>query len=118
DIVIFNNEDLYSATEANVLNGSNAALLGDDDRWEVIQWKTATLTDSTSNIYRLSGLLRGRRGTDWAIDEHVIGDRFILLQENYSIQRKDFGSSDIGSARLYKAVTRMNTVQSAIEYSF
>lgn len=118
DVVVFNNQVLYSATEADVLNGSNAALLGNNDRWEVIQWKTATLTDATSNIYRLSGFLRGRRGTDWAVGEHVIGDKFILLQENYSIQRKDFGTSDIDSARLYKAVTTRSTLDSSIEYSF
>ena len=48
---------LFSTSEFLVLNGDNAALLGD----EIIQFKTATLVSGTT--YILSGLLRGRRGT-------------------------------------------------------
>lgn len=64
---------LQSVSQSAVLNGANAALLGD----EIIQFQTATLiSDST---YVLSGLLRGRRGTESAVDSHAAGERFVLL---------------------------------------
>jgi hypothetical protein len=37
------------------------------------------LTVLASGLYELSGLLRGRRGTEWAMASHVTGERFILL---------------------------------------
>ena len=55
---------LSSISLAELLNGANAALLGD----EVVQWQTATPLDASS--WRLSSLLRGRRGTEWAIPTH------------------------------------------------
>ncbi|MFZ1414846.1 MAG: phage tail protein, partial [Defluviicoccus sp.] len=65
---------LLSAPEADVLNGANGALLGE----EIIQWTTATLIGTRR--YRLSGLLRGRLGTEYAIYDHSVGERFIVLQ--------------------------------------
>lgn len=118
DVIVYNSEVLYSATELNVLNGSNVALLGDHGRWEIIQWKTATLIDVDANQYRLSGLLRGRKGTEWAINTHQVRDKFIVLQSNYSITRKNFGASDIGLSRLYKAVTTGMLTASATPVSF
>jgi len=64
---------LSSRSEADILNGYNAALIGD----EILQFKTATLI--AANTYRLSGLLRGRNGTESLVGSHAIGDRFILL---------------------------------------
>jgi hypothetical protein len=67
---------LTSQTALAVLNGTNAALLGN----EIIQFQTATLiSDST---YRLGGLLRGRRGTESATTTHAIGERFVLLDSD------------------------------------
>lgn len=70
------NGTLASDTFANVLNGANAALLGD----EIIQFREATLT--ADNTYVLTGLLRGRQGTEWAMGTHAIGDRFVLLDSS------------------------------------
>lgn len=119
DVIIFNAEDLYSDTEANVLNGYNVALLGDDDRWEVIQWVTGTLIDAATNKYRLSRLIRGRRGTEWAIGLHQVNDKFILLSENYSIMRRNPGTADLNLERLYRAVTVGDSnINSAVPQSF
>jgi len=67
---------LQSATPDAVLAGANAALVGD----ELIQFREATPLGGS--IYRLSGLLRGRRGTEWAIDAHEIGEPFVLVERD------------------------------------
>lgn len=64
---------LSSAAELAVLNGANNILIGS----EILQFKTATLT--AANRYTLSGLLRGRRGTEWAMTTHVVGERVVFL---------------------------------------
>lgn len=56
-----------------VLAGANLALLGD----EIIQFTGAEALELRR--FRLSGLLRGRRGTEAAIAGHVKGERFVLL---------------------------------------
>jgi hypothetical protein len=95
------NGELYSATTDAVLNGANAALVGN----EVIQFRTAT--QIADNGYMLSGLLRGRRGT--FTDGHKKGDRFVLLSES-SANRIPMDSGELGVERLYKAVTLGDTL--------
>jgi|CXWL01.1.fsa_nt_gi hypothetical protein len=65
---------LQECDRAALLAGANAAMLGD----ELIQFRTALPLGE--NRYRLSGLLRGRRGTEWAISSHAAGERFILIE--------------------------------------
>ena len=59
------------ATEASAT--SNLALIGD----ELVQFAAATQT--SPRTFRLSGLLRGRRGTEWAMADHAAGERFVLV---------------------------------------
>lgn len=56
------------------MNGTNAALLGD----EIIQFQNANL--NSDGTITLSNLLRGRKGSEAAVSTHVLGERFILLQ--------------------------------------
>lgn len=95
------NMSLSSATEAQVLNGANVAVIGAHGRWEIIQFQTATLEGD--GTYTLSGLLRGRKGTDWATGQHQTGDTFVLLTTN--IIRIDLNADDIGLELNYKLVT-------------
>lgn len=74
--VVMTRGTLASATELQVLNGANAAILGD----EVIQFRDATLT--AESTYKLTGLLRGRLGTEWAASTHAVGDRFVMIDED------------------------------------
>ena len=67
---------LVSLTHDEVLDGGNACVIGD----EILQFREATLVDD--GVYDLSGLLRGRKGTEWAIGDHVAGDRFVMLTTN------------------------------------
>ncbi len=64
---------LASADDAALDSGANLALLGD----ELIQFGCATQISATR--WQLSGLLRGRRGTEAAAGAQAIGDRFVLI---------------------------------------
>lgn len=64
---------LESRPKADVLNGYNAAILGN----EIIQYTTANLV--SPNVYRLSGLLRGQGNTENCVSTHAVGERFVLL---------------------------------------
>lgn len=72
---------LVTATELEVLNGANVAAYGRNGRWEVVQF--TTVTDNGDGTFTLSGLLRGRRGSDKQVDLHQPGDYFVLLDEDY-----------------------------------
>lgn len=99
--------ELSSVTEAAVLNGENQGLAGG----EVFNYRDADLIDV--DTYRLSGLLRGRRGTEWAIGTHSASERFVKLPVGLNI-----ASSELNVSRLYKAVTRGNTLASAAAVTF
>lgn len=74
---------LTSRSESAVLNGLNHAMIGQ----EMIAFKTATFigygSPGDTSIYRLSGLLRGRQGTEWVIidDKHVNNEIFVLIDD-------------------------------------
>ena len=89
---------LASDTELNVLNGANALLIGD----EIVQFVTASL--NSDGGYSLSGLLRGRRGTDWASASHAAGDRVVVLSAS-TVLREALPDTDLNAQRWYKAVT-------------
>lgn len=105
------NGTLASLTELAVLNGGNVALLGD----EIIQFKNAVLADA--NTYTLSGLLRGRQGTEWAMSEHSAGERFVLLSAGTTYIEQAV-SSELGLARKYRAATLGGYLADSVETEF
>ena len=92
---------LTSATEGEVLNGANYAAYGVTGRWEVIQFET--VTDNGNGSYTLSGIYRGRRGTDYAVDNHRAGDLFILLDNDW-VNLISFPLADVELGFRYKGV--------------
>lgn len=66
---------LTSCTDEMLLEGANVAALGS----EIFQFGAATPLGS--GRFRLSRLLRGRRGTEWAMAGHAPGEAFALLNE-------------------------------------
>jgi hypothetical protein len=102
---------LASVTYAGLLEGINAALIGD----EIVSFRTATLNPDGS--YTLAGLLRGRRGTEAAISGHVTGERFVLLSAAALVRIAQL-TDDIGKARLYKAVTSGTAINSTEAQTF
>ncbi len=93
---------LQSVTDIAVLNGANVYVIGE----EIIQFQTATLLDT--NKYRLSNLLRGRFGTDWALASHAAGERFVLLTN--AVARELMASSGWGIGKKFKPVTIGSTL--------
>ena len=67
---------LESRDDAALAQGANLAAVGS----ELIQFGRAIPLGS--GRFRLERLLRGRRGTEWAMDTHVPGDSFVLLGPN------------------------------------
>jgi hypothetical protein len=81
-----------------VLNGANAILIGD----EYLQFATATLNADGS--YLLSDLLRGRRGTDWAVGGHGRGEAVVLANAAHWV-KEPLSAAEIGAKRYFKAIT-------------
>lgn len=88
---------LLSKTSLAVLNGDNWCQIGQ----EIIGFKTATLT--APNTYTLSGLLRGRQGTEIYTGAHVANELFVLLDGAPAIL--EFNNSDRLTTRKFKVVT-------------
>jgi hypothetical protein len=88
---------LDSKTALEVLNWANVALLGD----EIIQWRNANVL--ASGLYELSGLLRGRRGTEWATGTHQMGERFVMLAED-GVYRAPLPATEINKTAYYKGI--------------
>jgi hypothetical protein len=103
-VMQYTSHTLESVTEAQVLNGANAFLLGDEDgqNGEIAQFATATLVGA--NTYELSDLLRGRLGTEANVGIHGANEVFVLLNLS-TMGRSDFGPADWEIERDYKPVS-------------
>ncbi len=64
---------LQSCDDAALVAGTNLAVIGD----ELIQFGNAEAIGP--GRFRLSRLLRGRRGSEWAMAGHVAGEPFLLI---------------------------------------
>lgn len=74
-----------AASKLEVLNGKNWAIIGN----EIIGFLTATALGGGQ--YRLSTLLRGLRGTDWAMSGHgAVGEKFVLITPGSSLRQSIF----------------------------
>jgi hypothetical protein len=89
-----------SVTRDAILNDQavNAWLIGS----EIVQARDAALV--SAGVYDLSGLLRGGRGTEWAVGGHVANERCVKLQPA-GLRRVPIDTSRIGLSRYYKGVT-------------
>jgi hypothetical protein len=106
---------LQSATELQVLNGANLGILGD----ELIQWRTASQPDAVTypKRWRLSGLLRGRRGSDYGCSTHATNEKFVVLDDD-TVTTIEMDLAERGVARNWKAVTDGQQVGDADYASF
>jgi hypothetical protein len=104
-----------SRTSADVLAGANALAVGAPGRWEIIQFRIATQLGERT--YKLSKLLRGRRGTEHNIGNHVSGDTVVLLSAG-GVARLPLQLTDIGKEYQYRAVSVGTTVATAETIAF
>ncbi len=102
---------LSSCTESELLNGSNAALLGD----EIIQFQTASL--NADGTYTLSNLLRARRATENALATHALGENFVLLQPG-TVQFVPLASAERGVSADYRGVSIGQNVDDLASITF
>lgn len=101
---------LATVTNDQLLGGANLAMLGD----ELIQFTRADLV--STRVYALSGLLRGRRGTEQHMDAHVTDERFVLF--NSAIYRESEALANINVTTHFKAVTYGSSIASITAQDF
>lgn len=87
---------LEGRDDAALVNGANLAVIGS----EMVQFGRAEPIGARR--FRLSRLLRGRRGTEWAADGHAAGEDFALLSEQSSV-RLPIGAEAIGAEAVLMA---------------
>lgn len=71
---------------------------------EIIRFVTATQTGSNPNVYVLTRLLRGQRGTESFIATHAGGETCTLLRPQ-GLRRVGTQASEIGRLRYVRAIT-------------
>lgn len=92
---------LESVTQEAMVNGANAALLlKANGEPEVIQFRDVAFNPDGS--YTLTGLLRGRRGTDVFVEGHAAGETFLLLDAD-DVETLVLDAADIGVSRAWRA---------------
>lgn len=101
---------LSSVTGEQLLSGSNLCIVGD----EVLCFRDAKL--EVDGTYTLRGLLRGRRGSEYAMAGHAALERFVLA--DLSMVRVPQTTADIGATRQYKAVTVGSSLAASIAVTF
>lgn len=102
--------ELTSVSDLALLNGANLCMIGN----EILGFGTATLTAALT--YELSHLLRGRRGTEWAIDDHQADERFYLLDNG--VRAISMSMADRYVERPYKAVTNSQDIADVTAQDF
>lgn len=100
-----------SCTYWDMMSGANPALVGS----EIIQYQNAV--ENPDGTYTLSTLLRGRRGTEWAIGTHQTGERIIFLTFG-EIQPGRMPLSLRGQTTLWKLVPAGRFIDSTPADSF
>ena len=86
---------LLNADDEALMAGANLALLGE----ELIQFGRAE--EIAPDIFRISRLLRGRRGTEWAAGTHRAGEIFCFINQN--IQPIETPPGAVGTALIATA---------------
>lgn len=110
--VQINDGTLDSHTRDAVLDDqAGAVLLGD----ELLQYTTAISLGG--GVWRLGGLVRGQRGTEWARSTHAEGELFVLLKAA-GMSVLPLEPQHIGTPRTYKAVTFGLTMADADDADF
>lgn len=102
--------DLVSVTQLEMLNGANrAAIVRPAGEVEIVHFRD--VEHIVSNIYRLTGLLRGRRGTDAMAEDHGAGELFVLL--NGAVRRVDMPLYRSGTYEYWKGIAPGENLEEA-----
>ncbi len=104
---------LSSSTRAGLLADAsvNNIMIGA----ELVRFRTATFV--STGIYTLSGLLRGQKGTEWAMAGHTSADVVALIQ-TAGIRYVAIDLPSLSAERFYKGVTLGKSLASVTGESF
>jgi hypothetical protein len=107
-------DELESVTQDVMVNGTaNAALIVKaNGEPEIIQFRDVSY-DAGSGSYSLSGLLRGRRGTDVFTSGHTAGEVFLLL-DPLTVSAGLLSLGDLDVSRQWRAVTVGSLFEDAV----
>jgi hypothetical protein len=89
--------EFESRTELEALDGANLLLVGQ----EIIQFVEAEQLGPSE--WRLSKLLRGRRGTEWAMSTHQVGEAVLVLDQATLTRVSNLDEARL--SRFYRAVS-------------
>lgn len=109
------NGSLSSVTELAVLNGENYFAYGDAGRWEIIGVQNCALV--SGKTYTLYDMLRGRAGTEWAMNTHQIGDKLVSLSIT-DVTAIGMASASIGLTREYRGITYGRDIDTDVDLPF
>lgn len=104
---------LPPSTGSGALSG-----LGGLENCELIQYTTATLI--STGVYKLSGLLRGRKGTEWHSGDRTsaanaaAGYYIFVALSNAGLRFMPLLASDLGRNRWYKVASAQQTLSQAV----
>lgn len=112
-------DELSSVTQIEMVNGANPAALihANGVDVEIIQFRDVTVNADSS--LTLSGLLRGRRGTEVFTGNHTAGDIFVLLNSS-DVETLSLSLGERDQTRFYKAIVsglRFEDVSASIKAS-
>lgn len=96
------NGELEGISDVDLLTNSlnAAAIVLADGTCEIIQFRDVTEVSET--VFEISYILRGRRGTDYQVNNHTSGEVFILL-DTAAVQMTSVDLAELGVVRLYRA---------------
>lgn len=103
---------LEGATDDELLAGANPYVIGD----EVCNGKGATKVAGFSNRWDLTVGLRARRGTAFAVDDHLPGERFFVA--NSAVKFIPIDLAELNVERPYKLVTAGQSLDDAATVLF
>lgn len=106
---------LENRTADAVLAGANAAAIGAHGHWEILQFRNWRQVSST--IVAISGLLRGRRGTEHNVGLALDGEKFVMLSTG-TVTRVPLDLALVNKEMLYKGVTAGLPIDSATAATF
>jgi hypothetical protein len=102
---------LTSVSRDALLAGTSSTFaLGVHGRWEILSFEDAALNED--GTYTLSGLIRGRQGTENNIGNHAVGDLFVLLGGN--LQYVQLADEEISQDIGYRMIGNNSTYANAL----
>jgi len=104
--------DLAGVTQDAMLNGANHFAYGAPGRWEIIAAQACAVQGD--GTYQLSGLLRGRFGTEQYMSTHAIWDSLVLL-DAAEVRFIGLNIASLNISRRWRPVTKGAEISGAIE---